>query len=168
METVFKPNLFFTCLAVLLCFGITVISYGQAMVFIDPAQVNSPDVGGQINLSIKISNSRRIAGYQVTVGFDTTALQYVEIKNGNYLPAGAVVTPAQVSGDRVTLAATASSEAVAESDTLATLKFKVVAAKPSHASLNRGYPFGQCHECVVSADAKCGGNCWAIAGVGSK
>ena len=131
METVFKPNLFFTCLAVLLCLGITALSYGQAMVFIDPAQVNSPDVGGQINLSIKISNSRGVAGYKVTVGFDATALQYVEIKNGNYLPAGVVVMPAQVSGDRVTLAATASSEAVAESDTLATLKFKVVAAKPS-------------------------------------
>ena len=130
MKILLKTSLLFVCLAVLLCFGITALSYGQAIVFIDPAQVNSPDIGGQINVSIKISNGRGVAGYKVTVGFDATALQYVEIKNGDYLPAEAIVMPAQVSGDRVTLAATASS-AAAGSDVLMTLQFRIVAAKPS-------------------------------------
>ena len=132
MKTLLKRNLFLICLAFGLCFGIIALSYGQAVVSIDPAEVASPAVGGQLSVNIKISNGTGIAGYNITVSFDTTALQYVEMKNSNYLPAGAFAAPAQVSGSRVTLAATSlSGAASAQSGTLATLKFKVVAVKAS-------------------------------------
>ena len=132
MKTLLKRNLFLICLAFVMCIGVTAISYGQAVVSIDPAEVASPAVGGQLSVNIKISNGTGVAGYNITVGFDTTALQYVEMKNSNYLPAGAFAAPAQVSGNRVTLAATSlSGAASARSGTLATLKFKVVAVKAS-------------------------------------
>lgn len=132
MKTVLKTNLFFICLAVLLCFGITASSYGQAVVSIDPAQVASPAAGGEFSVNIKITNGSGVAGYDVTIGFDTTALEYVEIKNADYLPAGTFAAPPRVSGNRVTLAATSlSGAASATSGTLAVLTFKVVSVKPS-------------------------------------
>ena len=122
-------NIFVICL---LCFGITAMSYGQAVVSIDPAEVASPAAEGTLSVNIKITNGTGVAGYNVTVGFDTTALEYVELKNGTYLPAGAFAAPAQISGNRVTLAATSlSGAASAKSGTLATLTFKVVAVKAS-------------------------------------
>ena len=74
----------------LLCLEIAARSYGQTVVFIDPAQVNSPELGAQINVSIKITNGRDVSGYNMTVSFDTTALEYVEFKNSTYLPAGCI------------------------------------------------------------------------------
>ena len=130
--TLLKRTLFFSCLTVALCFSITTLSYGQAVVAIDPAEVASPAPGAPLSVNIKISNGKGVAGYGVTLAFDTTALEYVEIKNGNYLPAGAFATPPRVSGNRVTLAATSvSGAASAASGTLAVLTFKVVAVKPS-------------------------------------
>ena len=132
MKTLLKTNPFLICLTLLLCFGITAMSYGQAVVSIDPAEVASPAAGGTLSVNIKITNGTGVAGYDLTVGFDTSALQYVALKNATYLPAGAFAAPAQVSGNRVTLAATSlSGAAAATSGTLATLKFEVVTAKAS-------------------------------------
>ena len=132
MKTLLERNLPLICFAFVMCIGITALSYGQAVVSIDPSEVASPAVGGQLSVNIKISNGTGVAGYNITVGFDTSALQYVEMKNSTYLPAGAFAAPAQVSGGRVTLAATSlSGAASASSGTLATLKFKVVAVKAS-------------------------------------
>ncbi|MDE0016930.1 MAG: SUMF1/EgtB/PvdO family nonheme iron enzyme [Candidatus Poribacteria bacterium] len=131
MKTLLKRNLFFSCFVLLLCFSINTFSYGQAVVSIDPAKVVSPAAGAQFSVDIKITNGSGVAGYDVTIAFDTTALEYVEIKNADYLPAGAFAAP-QVSGNRVTLAATSlSGAASAKSGTLAVLTFKVVAVKPS-------------------------------------
>ena len=132
MKTLLKTNPFLICLTLLLCFGIAAMSYGQAVVSIDPAEVASPATGGTLSVNIKITNGTGVAGYDLTVGFDTSALQYVALKNATYLPAGAFAAPAQVSGNRVTLAATSlSGAASATSGTLATLKLKVVTAKAS-------------------------------------
>ena len=135
MKTLLKTNLFLICAALVLCFGITTLSYSQAVVSIDPAEVASPAAGGEFSVNIKITNGSGVAGYDVTIAFDTTALEYVEIKNADYLPAGAFAAP-QISGDRVTLAATSlSGAASATSGTLAVLTFKVVAVKPSRLEL---------------------------------
>ena len=132
MKTLLKTNPFLICLTFLLCFRITAMSYGQVVVSIDLAEAASPAAGGTLSVNIKISNGNGVAGYNLTVDFDTSALQYIEIKNSNYLPAGAFAAPPQVSGNRVTLAATSlSGAASAKSGTLATLKFRVVAAKAS-------------------------------------
>ena len=132
MKILLKTNPFLICLTFLLCFGITAMGYGQAVVSIDPAEIVSPAAGQTLSVNIKITNGRGVTGYEVTVGFDTTALEYVEIKNADYLPAGAFAVPAKVSGNRVKLAATSlSGAASATSGTLATLKFEVVAAKAS-------------------------------------
>ena len=132
MKTVLKPNLFFLCLAVLLCFGIPALSYGQAVVSVDPAESPSPGVGQQLTIRLNISNGQNVAGYGVSVNFDTSALRHVSSANGSYLPTGAFFAPPQVSGGTVTLTATSVSGAAnATSGTLASVTFSVVAVKAS-------------------------------------
>ena len=132
MKKLFQKQLLYACLITILCFGITALSYGQAVVSINPAEVVSPAVGQQMTVTIKIANGTRVAGYDLTIGYDTSALQYVEITNSTYLPTGAFVAPAQVSSGRIIFAATSlSGAAAARSGTLATLKFKVLTVKES-------------------------------------
>ena len=136
MKTLLKPNLFLICLAFVMCFGITASSYGQAVVSIDPAEVVSPGAGGELSVNIKITNGKNVASYDVIVGFDATALEYVEIKNGSYLPTGGFAPPAQISRGRVALTAISlSGAATATSGTLATLKLKVIAVRASKLEL---------------------------------
>ena len=56
MKTLLKTNPFLICLTFLLCFGIAAMSYGQAVVSIDPAEVASPAAGGTLSVNIKITN----------------------------------------------------------------------------------------------------------------
>ena len=113
MKKLFQKQTFIICLITVLCFGITALSYGQAVVSINPAEVVSPAVGQQMTVTIKIANGTRVAGYDLTIGYDTSALQYVEITNSTYLPTGAFVAPAQVSSGRILFAATSLSGAAA-------------------------------------------------------
>ncbi len=104
-------------------------------IFVNPVNIESPAVGGQFTVSINIGNGEGVAGYQLTVNFDPTALKYISSANGDYLPAGASVNTAEVTENSVQLAATATD---AESDghgTLATVTFEVVEVKASSISL---------------------------------
>ena len=98
----------------------------------DPAESPSPAVGSDLTIRLKITNGRNVAGYDIGVIFDTSALRYVSGANGTYLPSGAFFAPPQVSGGRVTLTATSvSGAASATSGTLASVTFRVVSVKQS-------------------------------------
>ena len=108
----------------------------NATVSITPSPVSSPAIGEQLTLSLNITDGATVAGYQVTVQFDTSALRYVESANGDYLPTGAFFVPPVVSGNKVTLAATSLSGESNGDGTLATLTFEVIAVKASTLSLS--------------------------------
>ena len=104
----------------------------QTVISVNPAQVSSPVVGQQLHISINITGTADVAAYEVTVGFDPTALRYVEAAHADYLPAGAFAVPPKVSTKKVYLAATSlTGPATASSGTLATVTFEVVASKAS-------------------------------------
>ncbi len=127
-----RKRLFFSWLVMLLCFGITSLSYSQAVVSVDPVESSSPAVGSQLTIRLKVTNARNVVAYEAGVNFDTSALRYVSSTNGSYLPTGAFFAPPQVSGGRVTVTATSVSGAVqATSGTLASVTFSVVAVKES-------------------------------------
>ena len=88
-------------------------------------------IGDRLTLPITIAGGVDVAGYQMEIEFDVAALRYISSANADYLPVGAFVVPALVSGNRVTLAATALSGSSEGSGTLATLVFEVIAANPS-------------------------------------
>ena len=106
-------------------------------VFVAPRPLTSPAAGQQLQVRIDIKGAAGVSGYDVTVGFDPTALRYVESANADYLPTGAFVAPAQVTANSVYLSAISlAGVANAAEGTLATVTFEVVSAKASTLALN--------------------------------
>ena len=106
-------------------------------VFVAPRPLTSPAAGQQLQVHINIKGAAGVSGYDVTVGFDPTALRYVESANADYLPTGAFVAPAQVTANSVYLSAISlAGVANAAEGTLATVTFEVVSAKVSTLALN--------------------------------
>ena len=62
-------------------------------VSVAPSPVQSPAIGEQLTLSLKVVEGENVAGYQATVEFDTTALRYVAGDNGDFLQCGRVFCP---------------------------------------------------------------------------
>jgi hypothetical protein len=115
----------------IVCLAIPAIAFAQAVVSIDPAEMQSPDVGKQFTVNVKIAAGANVAGYQFTITFDPTAVKFISIANADYLPAGAFAVPASAKADRVTLAATALGGSSNGDGTLAKATFEVVAVKDS-------------------------------------
>ncbi len=107
------------------------------VVFVAPRPLTSPAAGQQLQISVNIKGAAGVSGYDITVGFDPTALRYVESANADYLPAGAFVAPAQVTANSVYLSAISlAGVAPTAEGTLATVTFEVVSAKASTLVLN--------------------------------
>jgi len=112
------------------------VCMAQTVVLVDPSVVESPTVGEDLKVSIKISQGNNIAGYQFTLEFDGTALEYVTIINADFLPAGAFAIPPKVNGDKVTLAATSLTGGTNGDGTLAKATFKVLKKSDSTLKLS--------------------------------
>ena len=125
-----NPKTFFVILAAFMLLAVQSLTYGQ-MVSIDPATIDSPAAGEQLTLNINITGGMNVAGYEVTLTFDSTALSYVSIANGDYLPAGAFAVPPVVTDTSAKLAATSLAGTASGDGTLATATFMVVEAKDS-------------------------------------
>ena len=110
----------------------TPVTDGQeTIISLSPSPIQSPAVGKQLTFNLNIANGENVAGYNITVQFDATSLRYVSSADADYLPAGVLAIPANVSGNTVTVAATSLSEESDGDGTLATITFEVVAAKAS-------------------------------------
>ncbi len=88
-DQLFNRKVFLSLLAVVMCLGFTAMSYGQVVVSVDPATVESPAAGEQLMVNINIAGGENVGGFQVTVNFDPTALSYVSMADGGYLAEGA-------------------------------------------------------------------------------
>ena len=108
----------------------------DAVVSLLPSPVDSPAIGEQLTLNLSISAGEAVAGYQVTVRFDPTALRYVESSNGDYLPTGAFFVQPVVNRNRVELASTALAGVSDGDGTLATITFEVLTVKASTLTLS--------------------------------
>ena len=125
-----NPKTFFVILAAFMLIAVQGVTYGQT-VSIDPASVESPAAGEQLTLNINIIGGMNVAGYQLTVTFDPTALSDASIANGDYLPTGAFVAPLPATDTSVGLGATAVGATSEGDGALATVTFTVVEAKDS-------------------------------------
>ena len=103
----------------------------KPMVSVSPSPVPSPAVGEQLTLSLNIAYGKNVASYQIVVGYDTSALRYIESANGDYLPKDALFVPPARSGSDIALTATSQSGGSYGDGTLATITFEVIAAKAS-------------------------------------
>ncbi|MBB17439.1 hypothetical protein CMK22_19410 [Candidatus Poribacteria bacterium] len=112
------------------------VSMSQTAVLVDPSVVESPAVGADLEVGIKISQGSNVAGYQFTLEFDNTALEYITIVNANFLPAGAFAIPPKVNGGKVTLAATSLAGGTSGDGTLAKATFKILKKSDSALKLS--------------------------------
>ena len=96
-----------------------------------PSSIPPAAIGDRLTLPITIEGGVDVAGYQIKIEFDVSALRYISSANADYLPVGAFVVPASVNGNRVTLAATSLRGSSEGNGTLATVTFEVIAANPS-------------------------------------
>ena len=104
------------------------------LVSVDPSSIASPRIGQQFTVNVKITGGKNVAGYQLTLRFDRTALRYVSGENADYL-VDPFVVPAAVDANEVTLAATSLGVLSQGDGTLATLTFEVLAVKASMLTL---------------------------------
>ncbi len=135
-DQLFNRKVLFSLLAVVMCLGFTAMSYGQAVVSVDPAEVESPAAGEELMISINIMGGEGVLGYEIDISYDPTALSFVGSANADYLPAGAFATPAIESEGGVKISAASLAGAAPDADgTLATVTFEVVEAKASTISI---------------------------------
>ena len=106
------------------------------VVSIMPASLESPDVGERFSITIDIANAQNVAGYQVSLQFDSEALQYVSWEQGTYFPGDIFPIAPIIGTDEITLASTAGGTADAAQGTLLIITFEVVAVKASTLSLS--------------------------------
>ena len=129
-------KMLFSILSVLLVsllFSPNAFSQVRPVVRITPAGVVSPAVGEQFTINVAIENGQNVAGYQVMVLYDPTALEAVRFNSGDYLPTDAffggawrqTLTPQK----RVRFAATSSPSEINGDGILGTLTFEVLALK---------------------------------------
>ena len=108
----------------------------DAVVSLSPSPVDSPAVGGRLTLNLSIMGDEAIAGYQLTLQFDPTALRYIESGNGDYLPDGAFFVPPVVNRGSIELASTTLVGESRGDGTLSTVTFEIMAVKASTLTLS--------------------------------
>ena len=134
-------------------FPVTAIQQSDATVSISPSPIALPGIGKKLSLNMDIANGKNVVGYQATVVYDPTVLDYVESANGNYLAAEAFfVKPIRnfaLLEDpfsdgllflySVTIAGYTLAEASNGDGTLATLTFEVNDHQPTAVTLSDVY-----------------------------
>ena len=125
-----KRKTLFSLLTLTLCFGVTMMSYSQAVVSIEPATLTAPEVGEHFTVHINITGGEAIAGYQFTMAFDPTVFRYVSAGDANYFPSGAHTVPLEGEQDITLVAAALKGTAIETDGTLATLTFEVLKPNP--------------------------------------
>ena len=127
-----KNIVLFLLLVSMIYQGFTAMAYGQVLVHVTFEPTAPLAVGEQINVNIEIVNGQGVAGYELIVNFDPTALRYIEGANADYLPAGPLAASPIVSDKTVYMAATSIFGAASVYEgTLATLRFEVVESTDS-------------------------------------
>ena len=90
------------------------------------SSASNPAVGDTIEVSINIAGASDVAGYDFTLTFNPTELEFINIENADYLPADAFVTEPMVESGSVQFAAFLLMGSVDGDGTLAVATFRVL------------------------------------------
>ena len=103
---------------------------------ITPNPVVSPIIGEEFSINVSITEGETVGGYQLTLGFEPTALRYVSSANGNYLTEGSYFVQPIVKNNNITLGATNYAKVSSGDGILATITFEVIDVKESTLNLS--------------------------------
>ena len=121
--------------AAIVCLSMPAAANAQSVVSFNPPVMASPNVAQQFTIDIHISNATDVFGYQIAITFDSTALAYVSVQNGDYLAGsiGPPTLPPIVEEGEIKFGATllGAVPGVNGDGTLATVTFEVIAVKTS-------------------------------------
>ncbi|MYE91677.1 hypothetical protein F4X33_22075 [Candidatus Poribacteria bacterium] len=112
-------------LFLLVCFSVPSIAAAQVEISVVPS-ANNPAVGDQIEVSINIAGAWGVAGYDFTLTFDPTKLEFISIENADFLPTGAFALSPTVGNGSVKYAAAAAAGTDKRNGTLAIATFRVL------------------------------------------
>ena len=120
-----NKQLFYFILFLLVCCSVPSIAAAQVEISAVPS-ANNPAVGDQIEVSINIAGASNVAGYDFTLTFDPTTLEFIGIENADFLPAGVFALPPTVGNGSVDYAAAAATGTDKRNGTLAVATFRVL------------------------------------------
>ena len=130
-----KQLLKVTVCAVIVCMSIPATGIAQTVVSYNPPVMESPDIAQQFTVDIDITNATEVFGYQIVITFDSTAIAYVSVQNGDFLAEsiGPPTLPPRVEEGQISFGATllGTVPGVNGDGTLATVTFEVLAVKTS-------------------------------------
>ena len=116
---------------------VTAIQKSNATVSVTPASVVSPAIGEKLTFSLNIEGGENVAGYELDVFFDATALNFVSSTNGNY--GNYLPVDTSFAWDGWIFTAKTFAEAANGDGTLATLTFEVADFRASTLTLFKVY-----------------------------
>ena len=133
-----NKQLFRFTLFLLMCLSVLSTAAAQVEISAVPS-ANNPAVGYQIEMSINIAGGSNVAGYDFRLTFNSTELEFISIKNSDYLPGdpfsgvadyrpdGTYVPEIEPGNGSVRFAAVTLTGTAEGDGTLAVAKFKVLA-----------------------------------------
>ena len=133
-----NKQLFRFTLFPLMCLSVLSTAAAQVEISAVPS-ANNPEVGYQIEISINIAGGSNVAGYDFRLTFNSTELEFISIKNSDYLPGdpfsgvadyrpdGTYVPEIEPGNGSVRFAAVTLTGTAEGDGTLAIAKFKVLA-----------------------------------------
>ena len=111
----------------------------ELVVSLSPSEIASPEIGEDIVLTVRIKRGESITGYEITVEYDPTAIEYVELDdpkfNCDYLPDAYQLKEDVDKVGKVTLAAVSPFVEINGNGILAKLTFRVKEKKASTVTL---------------------------------
>lgn len=128
-----KKTIGLASLLTLMCLLIPAVVWADAVVSIEPGEVQSPVAGETLEFDLVITGAENVSGFQASVAYDTTALNYVSAVEGDFLKSvgSTFWNPPKVEDGKVTLVSLLIGAGVSGDGTLATASFEVVSAKES-------------------------------------
>ena len=126
----FSGKIIFSLFILACCFGLTAISYGEAIVSLQPTTLSMPQVGKSFTVNINIAGGKGMAGYEVAVAFDPTVVQYVSTADAGYLNSEVFAVPLLQDAQTTFVVAALGGTATKTVGTLATMTFKVLKPNP--------------------------------------
>ena len=121
-----NKQLFSFALFLLVCLSVPSTVAAQVEISAVPS-TNTPPVGYQIEVSINIAGGSNVGGYEFTLTFSATELEFISIENSDYLPGDPFVPEIAPGDGSVRFAAVALTGTGEGNGTLAIAKFKVLA-----------------------------------------
>ena len=115
-------------LFLLMCLLVASTAAAQVEIAAVPSADN-PAIGDTIEVSINVAGASSVTGYTFTLTFDPTALEFIDIENAEYLPAGAYPLKPELQDGSVSFSSVlVQTGGTGEGDgTLARARFKVLA-----------------------------------------